>query len=303
MSGLKEIRRRISSVASTKQITKAMKLVSAAKLRKVQELVHSGRYFAFKLGNIVLNSVEDIKRSGKEFTHQLLEHRKNPSNARIIVLGSDRGLCGGYNINLFKAIDVELHKRRSLKFEFVLFGKQSVNIAQRFGYKVVRQYVDLPDQPHLIPIDELTHEIISDFVNGKCDKVYICYTKFHSVVNQKVVIEKILPLSLLKMALSEDAKKKRTETTSEISTRGILYSPGPQEILAAVLPIMLTVLIKQAIIEAKTSEHAARMTAMDSATRNADELIDQLKLFYNRARQSAITAELLDVLGGANAVK
>ena len=301
MSGLKEIRRRIGSVSSTKQITKAMKLVSAAKLRKVQELVHSGRYFAFKLGNIVLNSIEDIKRSSEEFTHPLLEHRKNPSNARMIILGSDRGLCGGYNINLFKAVEAEIHKKSHLKFDFVLFGKHAVNIARRYGYKVARQYTDLPEQPHLIPIDELTHEIISDFISGKCDKVYICYTKFNSMASQKVVIEKILPLSLLKIALNEEAKKK--VEAEHVSTRGILYSPGPQEILAAVLPIMFTVLIKQAIIEARTSEYAARVTAMDSATRNADELIDQLKLFYNRARQSSITTELLDVLGGANAVK
>ena len=301
MSGLKEIRRRIGSVTSTKQVTKAMKLVSAAKLKKVQELVHSGRYFAFKLGSIVLNSIEDIKRSGKEFHHILLEPKKNPSKARVIVLGSDRGLCGGYNINLFKAVEVERRKKKHLELDFVLFGKQVVNIAKRLGYNVVREYVDIPEQLHMIPVDELTHEIISDFVNGKCDKVYICYTKFNSASSQQVVVEKILPLSLLKIALNEEVNK-RIEA-GHASTRGTLYNPDPQEILAAVLPIMLTVLIKQAIIEAKTSEHAARMIAMDSATHNADDLIDQLKLFYNRARQSSITAELLDVLGGANALK
>ena len=301
MSGLKEIRRRIGSVASTKQVTKAMKLVSAAKLRKVQELVHSGRYFAFKLGSIVLNSIEDIKRSGQEFHHVLLERKKNPSKARMIILGSDRGLCGGYNVNLFKAVEAARLRKTHLEFDFVLFGKQAVNIAKRFGYNVVREYIDIPEQLSMIPIDELTHEIISDFTNDRCDKVYICYTKFNSTSSQQVVVEKILPLSLLKIALNEEVKKKIE--AEHASMRGILYSPSPQRILATVLPIMLTVLIKQAIIEAKTSEYAARMIAMDSATHNADELIDQLKLFYNRARQSSITAELLDVLGGANALK
>ena len=301
MSGLKEIRRRIGSVASTKQVTKAMKLVSAAKLRKVQELVHTGRYFAFKLGSIVLNSIEDIKRSGKEFHHVLLEPKKNETKARVIVLGSDRGLCGGYNVNLFKAVEAKRRARPHLEFDFVLFGKQAVNIGKRFGYNIVREYIDLPERLHLIPIDELTHEIISDFGKGKCDKVYICYTKFNSTSSQQVVVEKILPLSLLKIALKERVEK--SIEAERASTRGTLYSPGPEEILASVLPIILTVLIKQAIIEAKTSEYAARMIAMDSATHNADELIDQLKLFYNRARQSSITAELLDVLGGANALK
>ena len=301
MSGLKEIRRRIGSVTSTKQVTKAMKLVSAAKLRKVQELVHSGRYFAFKLGSIVLNSIEDIKRSGKEFTHALLENRKDPTKARMVILGSDRGLCGGYNMNLFKAVEIVRRQKTHLNFEFILFGKQAVNIGKRLGYGIIREYTDLPEQLHLLPINELTHEIITDFISGKCDKVYICYTKFNSTSSQQVVVEKLLPLSLLKIALDEEVNKRMEE--GHASTRGILYSPSPQEILAAVLPIMLTVLIKQAIIEAKTSEHAARMIAMDSATHNADELIDQLKLFYNRARQSSITAELLDVLGGANALK
>jgi len=204
-------------------------------------------------------------------------------------------------MNLFKAVEIERRKKKHLKFEYVLFGKQAVNIAKRLNYNIVHEYTDLPEQLHMIPINELTHEIITDFISGKCDQVFICYTKFHSTSSQQVVVEKLLPLSLLKVALDEEVNKRMAD--GHVSTRGILYSPSPQEILSAVLPIMLTVLIKQAIIEAKTSEHAARMIAMDSATHNADELIDQLRLFYNRARQSSITAELLDVLGGANALK
>ncbi|MDR2337161.1 MAG: ATP synthase F1 subunit gamma [Deltaproteobacteria bacterium] len=300
MSVLKEIRRRITSVGSTKQITKAMKLVSAAKLKKAQDLMHNGQNFAFKLGEIIINSIEDVKRQGAIFAHPLLEHRKKINKVRIIVIGADRGLCGGYNVNLFKALEEEVASFGA-EVEFVLFGRQAVNIARRLNYQVVREYIDLPEQIQLWPIEELTYEVIGDFISGKCDKLYICYTKFNSTVSQKVVIEKILPFSVVDLALNKESLGQVKGTG--VSTRGVKYSSSPQDILAKVMPIMMTVIIKQAIFIAKTSEHAARMTAMDSATHNADELIANLKLFYNRARQSSITTELLDVLGGANAVK
>jgi F-type H+-transporting ATPase subunit gamma len=209
-------------------------------------------------------------------------------------------LCGGYNASLFKALSEEMSTFGS-EVEFVLFGRHVVNLAERLNYKILRKYVDLPEQIQFWPIEELVYEVIGDFISGKCDKVYICYTKFISTVSQKVVIEKILPLSVVDLALNKESLGK-VEGTS-VSTRGVKYSSSPQDILTKVMPIMMTVIIKQAIFTAKTSEHAARMTAMDSATHNADELIANLKLFYNRARQSSITNELLDVLGGANAVK
>lgn len=299
MSGLKEIRRRIGSIKNTKQITRAMKLVSAAKLRRAQEAAQGGRTFSSRLGEVLESVVAELPEG---FSDPLIEPREHVKSRRIVVVAGERGLCGAYNTNVFKSvIAADVRGGDGASFDVVTLGKRAGSFAATQKWPIARRYEGLGEDAGRWPIDEIGDELVRGFLAGDCDEVVIHYTTFVSAMNQRVTREVLLPFS---GALAEKPSAAQVTAGEEQPER--LYhkfDPQPAEILSRLIPLLIKTRITQAALESKASEHAARMTAMDSATRNADELMERLRLYYNRARQSAITTELIDIVGGAEAQK
>ena len=295
---LKEIRRRIASVKNTKQITRAMKLVSAAKLRRAQEAAEGGRSFGLRLGEVLATVAADLPDGS---THPLLEQRAKVEKRCLLVIAGERGLCGAYNTNVIKAVKAQL-QRSSAETEIVVVGRRAVSAASRFGWNVVGAYESLPESVADWPTGEMVDLLIKGFVQGTYDEVSVIYTEFVSAMTQNVKCDKLLPFSSSKLQASSENEADASDSTSAQITAGqTKYDPAPLAILHGLLPLMVKTQVCQAAFESKASEHGARMSAMDSATRNADELSDKLRLYYNRARQSAITTELIDIVGGAEA--
>jgi F-type H+-transporting ATPase subunit gamma len=287
VSGLKAIRRRIQSVKNTKQITRAMKLVSAAKLRRAQEAAEGGRAFGKRLQELLTSILCDLPEG---FSHPLLEKKEIVKKKRILLIAGERGLCGAYNSNVIKAAEA-FRKSSSVPVDFVLLGKRAKQVAARFEWDVVAAYEGLAEDAGLWPISEISSVLVDGFKNGDCDEVVVISTFFRSAMSQEVETKELLPFAA---PVVDDVNK----------ISGVIkYDPMPEILLANLIPLLVTTNVCQAGLESKASEHAARMTAMDSATRNADDLIEKLRLFYNRARQTAITRELIDIVGGAEALK
>lgn len=295
MGGLKEIRRRIGSVSNTKQITRAMKLVSAAKLRRAQDAALNGRAYSDRLIGVVQSLLGEIS---EQFTHPLLQERKEVKNRLAVVISGERGLCGAYNTNILKAL-AALPADIAESQQVIAIGARTVSSAKRLGWKLVGSYEKLPENAALWPIEAINKQVVNSFIDGTYDEVTLYYTKFHSAISQEVVKEKILPLSR-EALLALNVGEQQAKTSNKA---GMKAQPSADRLVTDLIPLVLAARLRQAGLESKASEHASRMTAMDSATKNADDLTSKLKLFYNRARQSAITTELIDIVGGAEAVK
>lgn len=287
MSGLKAIRRRITSVSNTKQITRAMKLVSAAKLRKAQDAAIGGRSYSEELGSVISSLLVAAPR---EFQSALTTPRKEIKTRRIIVVAGERGLCGAYNTNVMKAVTSNELSAADVDNQIFAIGQRTVSAANRFRWNVVEQYQKLPENVALWPIAKMSDQLIKDFADGVCDEVVVYYTKFISGISQKVSREVLLPIGSIQGTEDRQLDQPRTDPSAEI-------------MLNHLLPLYVRSRLRQAALESKASEHAARMTAMESATSNAEDLIAKLRLFYNRARQTTITRELIDIVGGAEAIK
>lgn len=294
MGGLKEIRRRISSVKNTKQITRAMKLVSAAKLRRAQEAAEGGRSFGERLQDVLRTVRADLPEN---FSHPLLEVREEVRKRRVVVIAGERGLCGAYNANVIKAIKAN-RKNADCEMDFVVIGQRALSAANREKWPVVASHVRLPDEVSDWSTSEWADDLIGAFSSGEVDEVVVYYTTFKSAMTQVVTRDVLLPF-----APPEALKKDKAAPAEQTEVSLSKYDPTPDKIVGQLLPLLVKTQLCQAAMESKASEHAARMTAMDSATRNADELIEKLRLYYNRARQSAITTELIDIVGGAEAIK
>jgi len=294
LAGLKEIRRRIASVNNTRQITRAMKLVSAAKLRRAQDAAENGRAYSDNLAAVFSRTLADLQG---ELKHPLVKQHDEVRSRLVILVAGDRGLCGPYNTNILKAVTAgELNS--SLNLAFIPIGKRMAATSRRLGWKEAAVYESLADDPALWPIEEMASRVINDFLTGSCQEVVLYYTKFHSALTQTVTCEVLLPFGQFSAAEAEA----NDPTPAEASRLPVKYGAPPEEILEKMIPLLITRRLSQAILEARASEHGARMTAMDAATNNADELIEKLRLFYNRARQSSITTELIDIVGGAEAL-
>lgn len=287
MSGLKEIRRRLSSVKNTKQITKAMKLVSAAKLKRAQDAALGGRKFSQKLTDILGSAISQLPDN---ILHPLTEVREVKRRAYVVFSG-ERGLCGAYNTNISKAAQNSSMRSKTTNVFFVV-GRRAESSAKRFSWPIKMALSGLSENPGTWPLNELGSELVSLYEKKEVDEVVLIYTKFISTMNLEVTEERLLPFSI-KSSLSQQGSL----------TQKIKMEPSSLDVFSKLLPLVLKTKLFQSAFESKACEHAARMTAMDSATRNADELMDKLRLFYNRARQRVITSELLDILGGAEAQK
>jgi F-type H+-transporting ATPase subunit gamma len=295
MAGLKEIRRRLKSVNNTKKITSAMKLVSAAKLRKTQEAVVRSRAYTDSLKGVLAQL-----QGGSEFTHPLLETKQAVKRVRILVLGASRGLCGAFNTNINRRVEALYReiaaKDPACEISSVLLGKKPAEYFRRIGRQYVEAIENIADDPNSWPIQDLCQKLEIDFIKGEFDELYLVYTRFRSAISQTAVAERLLPLD-------RDAVAGNTADAGVAATGITLFEPNPQRVFDAVVPRIVRATVRQAAFDTKASEHASRMTAMDNATKNAKELIHALTLKRNKLRQSGITSQLLDIVGGAEALK
>ncbi|MFT6849329.1 MAG: F-type H+-transporting ATPase subunit gamma [Sphingobacteriales bacterium] len=292
MANLKEVRTRITSVISTQQITKAMKMVSAAKLRRAQNKIIELRPYANKLKGILSNLTASMEG---EVASVFAEERE-VKNVLLVPITSNRGLCGGFNANIVKATNLLVKGEfsgfsKSGNLHFVCVGKKGQDNYTKLGYNVIGNNNEVFNNLSFDISTEITQQIIDGYVEGKWDKVVIVYNEFKNAAVQIVRTEQMLPIS--KPEVDESAAPNRVE---------YLLEPSKEEIIKDAIPEMLKIQLYKGMIDSNAAEHGARMTAMDNATENANELLKNLRLSYNRARQAAITTELSEIVAGANAL-
>lgn len=283
MASARDIRRRIKSIKSTQQITKAMKMVAAAKLRRAQESVIAARPYAKKIQEVLGR----LAAGAQDYSHPLLEVREVKKVGLVIITG-DRGLCGGFNANLIRLAEhtmADMDKDTGL----VTIGRKGRDYFRRRGKEIVEDYINIGDNPTFIQGKELARCLMALYSEGVFDEIYLMYNEFRSAMSQKPLMLKLLPID---PAAGEDSK-------------GVeyIYEPSEAGVLDTLLPSYVETLVYRALLESKASEHGARMTAMSSATDNAVEIIDKLTLTLNRARQAAITKEISEIVGGAAALQ
>jgi F-type H+-transporting ATPase subunit gamma len=284
MATLIDLRRRIRSVKNTQQITKAMKMVSAARLRRAQDRMFAARPYAAKM----LDLLTSLATRANPETHPLLKV-KGDENIELMVVTADRGLCGSFNANLIKAALRFLDERHNYNLSLHLIGRKGYDFFRKRKYTISNKYVNIFRNVQYQQAREVAEKTIDSYLKGNLDAIYLIYNEFKSALQQRVVVQRLLPLQRLPEATSQQ-------------TLDYIYEPDPETIFDRLLPRYLEIQIFQALLESAAAEHAARMAAMDSATKNAREMIDSLTLNMNKIRQAAITKEILEVVGGAEAL-
>lgn len=294
MPNLLDIRRRLKSVKNTQQITKAMKMVSAAKLKRAQERVVTARPFAAKMMEVL---GELASRTDESFRHPLLDPRGD-ERYLLVVVTADKGLCGAFNTNLIKAAQSFIRENPGKQIEILAVGRKGRDSFRRTGATIAGEYIGITGKGRVEYSEalEIANDVIKRFINDeKLDKAFVIYNEFKSVLQQRVIVEQLLPVS----------KAKTTESSAAaqpVSLVDYIYEQPPAEIFSRLLPRLIETQIFRALLESVASEQGARMTAMDSASKNARELIDSLTLNMNRVRQAAITNEIIEVVSGAAAL-
>jgi F-type H+-transporting ATPase subunit gamma len=294
MAAGKEIRGKIKSVENTKKITKAMEMVAASKMRKAQERMRSARPYSEKVRNIASN----LGKANPEYTHAFMK-TNDVKAAGIIVVSTDKGLCGGLNTNVLRAVTAKLRELQAAgtAVQTVAIGNKGLGFLNRIGAQVVSHVTQLGDTPHLERLIGPVKVLLDQYAEGKLSAVYISYTKFINTMRQEPVVEQLLPLSAAKM----EADAKASGTGHEHGW-DYIYEPDARTVIDDLLLRYVEALVYQAVAENMASEQSARMVAMKAATDNAGNLIGELKLVYNKTRQAAITKELSEIVSGAAAV-
>ena len=287
MPNLKAIRKRIATVKNTRKITRAMKLVAAARLRRAQENITRMRPYALE----TMNMISSLAARATEEQHALLA-RREPQRVMLVVLTSDRGLAGAFNSGISRAAYRNYVEMTGQGKEVVVvtIGRKGNDFFRRRSVKIGNNLTQIYDGLNYAKASEIGDTIITEYISEKLDAVYLCYNEFKSAISQKIVIERILPV--------EPQEIPENETPVDY-----IYEPDQATLLSTLLPLYVKVEIYRALLESVASEHGARMTAMDNATNNAIDMLQQLTLQANRARQAAITTELMEIIGGAEALK
>jgi F-type H+-transporting ATPase subunit gamma len=295
MASLRDIRKRVRSFKSTQQITKAMKMVSAAKLRRAQEALMATRPYSTALEQML----RDIAIRHGEVTHPLLTPRPQPKRAEVLVFTSDRGLAGAFNSNVLRRVSRFLYEKGSAyeSVRLTTVGRKGLEYFRRRNVNIRKDYPGLLGKLNYPAAAELAREVSEEFLSGQVDEVYISFNMFISAISQRVEFGRILPLEELVLDGAEPPPAKKTVLSD------FEYEPGAEQVMDQLLPHVWALRIWRGLLESVASEHAARMAAMDSATNNADDAIDRLSLIYNRTRQAAITKELMEIVSGAEALK
>lgn len=294
MANLRDIRNRIESVKNTRQITKAMKMVAAAKLRKAQNRIIATRPYAAKMKEIVARLVNDASDE-----HLLLREPETTDEVLLIIISSDRGLCGAFNNNLFKMVEKTIEEdylkyKKEGTLSLVCIGRKAIKHFGKRNYNIVAEYPNFFDEVKFPKVSGIMRKVIRQFNDGEYDEVKIAYNEFKSVIAQERIVESVLPIE------PESLTKEEEEVGTQ---KEYIYEPNVDEILKKLLPSHLNLQLWKAILESNAAEQGARMTAMDNATENANELQEDLELEYNRARQTAITTEISEIISGAQALE
>ncbi|MAD73386.1 MAG: F0F1 ATP synthase subunit gamma [Rheinheimera sp.] len=286
MAGGKEIKSKIGSINNTRKITSAMEKVAVSKMRKAQERVAATRPYAEGMRKVIGN----IAQGNIEYRHPYLSER-DVKRVGYIIISTDRGLCGGLNTNEFKKVVLEMKswKSQNVEAEFAVIGNKATAFFKRFGGKVVAQQTGSGDVPRLADVIGTVKVMLQAYLEGRIDRLFLVYNTFVNTMKQEPVIDQLLPLP-------------QAEVSPKEHNWDYLYEPDPQPILDMLLDRYIESQVYQGVVENVASEHAARMVAMKAATDNAGNLMDDLKLVYNKARQAAITQELSEIVAGAAAV-
>ena len=284
MASMRDIKRRRDSIQSTEQITKAMKLVATVKLQKSRAKAESSKpYF-----NMMYETISSVLKKSGNINHKYLKAGESPKKA-VVAITSNRGLAGGYNNNIIKLVNGELPAKDTYVYAI---GRKGRDGLARRGFTIQADYSEVINEPLYRDAADITLELLDAFAQGKIGEIYLAYTSFRNAASQTPKLLKLLPVEL------EEAKDQESRGSQALMT----YEPGDEEVLDSIVPKYMSSLIYGALLEAVASENGARMTAMDSASSNAEEMIDSLSLQYNRARQDSITQELTEIIAGANAI-
>ena len=282
--GMREIKRQIKSTQNTKQITKAMEMVAAAKLRRAQLAAESARPYADKLKEVV----GSIAAGTRGVKHPMLQSRAIKKTGYLVIT-SDRGLAGGYNANVLRKVAAEIREKHSSPNEYAIFviGRKGRDFFRKRNMPVVEEVTGLSDSPAFADIKSIAASAVRNFENGSYDELYLVYNEFKNAISQIPVIKRLLPL----------------DDMSGSAVSNYEYEPSPEGVLEVLLPKYAETLIYSAVLDGKASEFGARMTAMNNATKNATKMISTYTLAYNRARQASITQEISEIVAGANAAQ
>jgi F-type H+-transporting ATPase subunit gamma len=321
MAKTKEIQRRIKSVNNTKKITKAMEMVAASKMRKAVEAVLKTRTYA-NLSWITILNISNSVGSG-EFLHPLMGKRKKVKKVAIVLMSSNRGLCGSYNSAIINKVvqSIKKHQEKNGKIEieteFIIVGKKGLTVHSRYGYQVTAEFSKLDivsEVREVIPVAKL---VIDDFLSGKYDKVMVAYTDFVSAINQVPRVKQLLPIEIESQdehlgIMGKDTRvgagkeyfqeKEEKYLKDQRNSFVFTYEPSPRRVLDEMLPRLIEIQLFQALLESNASEHSARVTSMQKASSAASDLVEQLTLYFNKARQAAITSEIAEISAGANSL-
>jgi F-type H+-transporting ATPase subunit gamma len=290
MPSLIDLRRRIRAVKSTQQITKAMKMVSASKLRRAQERITNARPFAQHMQRVLNGLSSRIDPA----LHPLLDLRADGTGRTLlVVVTADRGLCGSFNTNIIKAAGAFIAQRPAIEVTLGLVGRKGRDFLVRRGFDVRFEHINLFQDLSFGHAQAIARAAIDDFCGREVDAVYLLYNEFKSVLQQRIVVEPLLPIPRADLEAGQPVAGAAID---------YLYEPEPQEILRELLPHHVEVQVYRALLESSAAEHAARMTAMDTATKNSAEMIESLTLYMNKVRQAAITREIIEVVSGAQAL-
>jgi F-type H+-transporting ATPase subunit gamma len=282
MPALIDIRRRIRSVKNTQQITKAMKMVSAAKLRRAQEAMFAARPYARKMME-VLNSL--ASRAQPDLHPLLQEH--GDKKILLVVVSSDKGLCGGFNANILRTAVRFLEERADKELQLELIGRKGRDFFKRRRWKIRNEHVGIFQSVKFAAAKAIAQDLVQAYTTHELDQIYLLYNEFKSVIQQRIVVERLLPIEKLALQPTEPAMD-------------YIYEPKPADIFAAMLPRHVEIQVFRALLESAAAEHGARMSAMDAASNNASDMIDRLTLYMNKVRQAAITKEIIEVVSGAS---
>ena len=292
MPSLQSLRRKIAAFKNTQKITKAMKMVAAAKLKRSQDRILSARPYAHKMRGVLSNLSRRVNRS----SHPLLQKREG-KRVEVLVVTSDRGLCGGFNGNIVRKSSefVRQCESRGLHVNLSIIGRKGRDYFRRRSWPIRQEWTGIFDKLSFEHAIGIGGDLTENFVKGTFDEVYVVYNEFKSAIQQRVIVEKLFPV---------DAQVEFGAAQMEgMSSGSYLYEPDEADLLNALVPKHFQVQTYRILLESAAAEHGARMAAMDGATRNAGQLIKKVTLYYNKTRQAAITKELMDIVGGAEALK
>ena len=293
MASAREMRLRIKSVKNISQVTRALEAVSAAKVRKAIQALTATRSYATKAWQVLRHITN---QPGSLNLHPLLTARANPKNALVIVMTADRGLAGAYNTNIIRYV-LQRFDKYHLPVKYITVGRKGRDLLLRMRKPVLADFSNLPSAPKFSAVSAIGRLVVDDFIKGEVDEVFLIYTDFVNMVRQVTTLKKLLPLEIENAEQLVQEFEPRTGPVAAYE-----FEPDQKEILDEMIPRFTALQIYQAILESQASEHAARMVAMRNATENAKELVSALQLAYNKVRQQAITNDILDIVGGAEAL-